>query len=408
MSTWPERIVLAHNYYGSEAPSGENLVFEAERDLLRSRGHEVIEFTRQSDEIRRSGAMGLVRGALSTPWNPFSRRRLCRVLAREEPAILHVHNTFPLLSNSVLHATRGSPTATVLTLHNHRAYCAAAVLLRGGTVCTECLDRRSVAPALRHGCYRGSRLATAPLAAAIALHRALGTLTRHVDAFIVFTEFQRDLAVRAGLPAQRIHIRPNFHPNPPASSASWALRRGALYVGRLAEEKGVPVLLEAWRRWGEAAPHLTLAGDGPDRSRLEALARDAGLATRVRFLGRVSPDQIERLLRETQVLVVPSIWFEGYPLVVREAFASGVPVAASRLGPLATIVEDGRSGIHFAAGNAEELATRLRAAFDTPGRLEALGTGARRVFEETLTVEAGYASLRTVYTAAAEAHLRAR
>ncbi len=402
MTPWPERIVLAHNYYGSEAPSGENHVFENERDLLRARGHAVTEFARHSDTIRRQGALGLLRGALATPWNPLSRRRLRAVLERERPAVLHVHNTFPLLSPAVLHAARGLPVATVVTLHNYRLFCAAALLLRDGRVCTDCIDRASVLPALRYGCYRGSRAATAPLAASIALHRLLGTFTSHVDAFVVFTPFQRDLASRAGLPAERIHVHPQFHPAPPAVPEPWSARAGALYVGRLAPEKGVAVLLEAWRRWGADAPPLTVAGDGPERARLEAFARESGLSAAVHFLGRVSHPEVERLLGRTQLLIAPSLWFEGFPLVLREAFASGVPVAASRIGALATIVEEDRTGLLFKPGDPGDLTARVRAAFERQGRLEALGAGARRTFEERYTAEAGYRSLVSVYRQAAE------
>jgi len=398
---WPEGIVLAHNYYGSEAPSGENLVVDAERDLLRARGHRVTEFSRRSDDVRAQGALGLARAALATPWNPFARRRLSAVVERERPAILHVHNTFPLISPAAFRAARGLPVATVLTLHNYRLFCAAAVLLREGRVCTECLDRASVLPALRYGCYRGSRAATAPLAASIALHRALGTYTDHVDAFVVFTAFQREVVVRAGLPAGRVHIRPQFHPSPPAP-LPWAAREGAVYVGRLSPEKGVPVLLEAWRRLGPSAPPLVIAGDGSDRERLEGLVREWGLSSAVRFVGNVPPAEAVRLLGRSRLLVVPSLCYEGFPLVVRDALAAGVPVAASRIGALASIVEEGRGGLLFDPGDAGALAELVRDAFGAPARLAELGAGARRAFEERLTAEAGYDSLVAVYRAAAE------
>ena len=155
------KIILAHNFYGSSAPSGENAVFHAEAELLRREGHHVIEFTRHSDEIRGRGTFGTFQGALATPWNPFSAAKLRRLLRRERPDVLHVHNFFPLLSPSVFHAAASSETATVMTLHNYRLFCAAGIPMRNGRPCTLCLDRRSVAPALWFGCYRDSRLATA-------------------------------------------------------------------------------------------------------------------------------------------------------------------------------------------------------------------------------------------------------
>ena len=158
------RILLVHNFYGSAAPSGENQVFEAEKVLLQSRGHEVAEFTRHSDEIRGPGVWGSIKGAAATRWNPWAAQAIRRAVARFLPDVVHVHNTFPLISPSIFHALAGMGVARVLTLHNYRLFCPAAIPMRAGQVCTDCLDRRSVLPALQHGCYRNSRLATVPLA----------------------------------------------------------------------------------------------------------------------------------------------------------------------------------------------------------------------------------------------------
>ena len=152
------RILLVHNFYGSAAPSGENQVFEAEKALLQARGHDVAEFTRQSDEVRGQGAWGTIKAAAATPWNPWSARAIRQAAARFRPDVVHVHNTFPLISPSIFQALAGTGVARVLTLHNYRLFCPAAITMRAGMVCTDCLDRRSVRPAVQHGCYRSSRL----------------------------------------------------------------------------------------------------------------------------------------------------------------------------------------------------------------------------------------------------------
>lgn len=391
------RLVLAHGFYGSEAPSGENLVYQAERDLLRARGHEVLEFTRHSDDLRRRGAWGLLHGAAVTPFNVASLVRLRRLLRRERPDVLHVHNTFPLLSPAVFHSARGLPVATVLTLHNFRTFCASALLLRDGRPCTLCLDQRSAWPGLRHGCYRGSRLATAPLAAMIALHRALGTWTRQVDAFVALTAFQRDLLVRAGLPGERVHLKPNFHPSPPAPLPWNGRTARALFVGRLSPEKGVKVLLDAWAAWGEGAPPLEIVGDGPERVRLEARAASLGLGQRVRFSGQLPPSEVEARLLDSRLLLVPSIWFEGFPLVIREAFAAGVPVAASRIGSLEGIVEEGRTGLLFEPGSPTDLARQVSTAWADQATLGTLAGHARAAFEARYTADACADALAGVY-----------
>lgn len=392
------KILLIHNFYGSSAPSGENAVYEAERDLLRRHGHTVIEFTRHSDEIRGQGAWGALKGALAVPWNPFSAARLRCVLREERPEIMHVHNSFPLLSPAIFPAAAGFPVGRVLTLHNYRLFCPAGIPMRAGRPCTECLDRRSVRPALRHGCYRESRLATLPLAANVALHRSLGTWQNEVEAFITLTGFQRELLVRAGLPADKAHVKPNFYPgNPPV--VAWNERGAyAMFAGRLSEEKGIAALVKAWISWGSEAPELRIIGDGPLRSELEQAA--AGSA--IRFLGQLPAEETIRQIAHARLQLLPSECFEGFPMVVREAFAVGTPAAVSNLGPLPSIVSHGVNGVVFEAADPQSLLAVVRNAWQTPGTLERLGAGARKSFETLYTEEINYACLMEIYRAAIE------
>ena len=394
------KVLLAHNFYGSEAPSGENAVYDAERDLLRANNHHVVEFTRHSDDIRSRGAAGLVQGALAVPWNPFSARALRRLILRERPDVMHAHNTFPLISPSIYSAAHGLGIPTVLTLHNYRTFCAAGIPLREDRPCTDCLDQKSVIPALRYGCYRGSRLATLPLAAMIALHRSLGTWQTHVDAFIALTAFQRDKLVAAGLPAQRVHLKPHFYPAPP-SPLPWSARKDkVVYIGRLGPEKGLNVLVEAWRLWGDAAPPLELIGDGPERAALERLIAVAGLGGKVTLLGQISFALTQERLGKARLLVLPSLCYEGFPMAIREAFALGVPVAGSRLGSIPCIVEDGRTGTLFAPGDARDLLRAVRDLWGEVAKLEGMGLASRTEFEDKYTADRNYASLMEIYAAA--------
>mgnify|MGYP003609736942 CR=1 FL=1 len=390
------KILLCHNFYGSSAPSGENAVFLAEQELLRQNGHTVIECTRHSDEIRSKGVLGLAQGAFATPWNPFSKARLRRMLRAEQPDVLHVHNTFPLLSPSIFHAAYGLKTAVVLTLHNYRLFCAAGIPMSNGQPCTECLDQQSVTPALQYGCYRNSRLATVPMALMIALHRRLGTWFRQVDGFIALTEFQKNTMVAAGLPADRVHIKPHFYPDPPVA-IPWEQRRPkVVYVGRLGAEKGIQVLIEAWERWGENAPLLEIIGDGPEKNSLEKMAR-LNTAETLRFFGQLSFAETQQRLAGASLLVLPSLWFEGFPMVIREAFALGVPVAASRLGSMPDIVSDGENGVLFAPGDADDLLQKLQSLWQDRNKLAEMAVNARREFEMRYTAEKNYLMLMEIY-----------
>lgn len=400
------RILLTHNYYGSAAPSGENQVFEAERDLLRRRGNEVAEFVRHSDEIRGKGIYGVLAGALSVPWNPWSVAAMRRNLDASLPDVVHAHNTFPLISPGIFHAI-GCRAARVLTLHNYRLFCPAAIPMRGGAVCTECMDRCSSIPAMMHGCYRNSRMATAPLAFNVWLQRALGTWTKQVDAFVALTEFQRERMIEAGLPAELVHVKPNFYPGSP-STVPWADRRSSVvFAGRLTEEKGVLALVNAWLQWGEVAPELRIVGDGGLRRELERLAASAPHVP-IRFLGQLSGAAAQDEIAQAKLLVLPSECFEGFPMVVREAFAFGTPVAVSALGPLPSIVQNGENGVLFAPGNPASLLEVVRGVWDLKSGLERMASGARRSFDCLYTEEMNYMMLMEIYRQAIEVNTERR
>jgi len=389
------KILLVHNFYGSAAPSGENAVYEAERDLLRQHGHEVSEFTRHSDEIRARGVFGTIQGALATPWNPLMARAVKRELARFCPDVVHVHNTFPLISPAIFPAI-GNQAARVMTLHNYRLFCPAGIPMRDGKVCTDCLDRHTVWPGLYHGCYRNSRLATLPLAANVALHRQLGTWTQQVDGFIALTEFQRERMIAAGLPAERVQVKPNFYPGAPVV-IPWPERQPcAVFAGRLTGEKGVEALVRAWLLWGAEAPELRIVGDGGLRGELERLAATHPQVP-IRFLGQLSGEAAQSEIAHASLLVLPSECFEGFPMVVREAFAFGTPAAVSDIGPLPSIVKHGENGVVFAPGNPASLLDVVQQAWTTPGILENMALAARATFEALYTEEANYRTLMDIY-----------
>jgi glycosyltransferase involved in cell wall biosynthesis len=396
------KVVLVHNYLRSSGPSGENLTYQEERDLLRKFGHEVVEFTVSNDDLEGSRWKGGLKAAFAAPWSFSAVSRLREVLHREQPQVAHVHNTFPLLSPSVFYAARGLPCATVLTLHNYRVFCAAGVPLRDGRPCIECLEKHSSLPALKYRCYRGSRVATLPLSLSVALHRAMGTWEKQVDAFVCLSEFQRDLIARTEVPPELLFVKPHCYLDPP-SSLPWAEREDkVVFVGRLGPEKGVSFLLEAWRKWGDPAPLFEVIGEGPEESHLRHLAQESGIAGRVVFRGRLPFNEGQRLLGRAKAVAVPSISYEGFPLVIREAFALGVPVVGSRVGSIQTLVSEGVNGALFEPGDASDLLSVMKRLWSDEGKLRALGQGARATFEAKYTADLNHQALMRIYDAAIE------
>lgn len=391
------KILLVHNFYGSAAPSGENQVFSAEKRLLEKKGYHVIKYTRHSDDILTRGAAGMLKGAVAAPWNPLSAQMVRRIIRREKPDVMHVHNTFPLISPAVFRAARKFQTATVLTLHNYRLFCAAAIPMRNEEVCTECLDQKNALPALKYGCYRNSRVATLPLAAAIALHRTIGTWRKAVDAFIALTGFQKDKLSDAGLPKERVHVKPHFYADPP-EPLPWEKRRErAVFIGRLADYKGVHVLIDAWERFGPSAPELDIIGDGPSRRALENQAGRLLEKGKITFWGQLAFNTAQEKLARAKLLILPTLCFEGFPMVVREALALGVPVAASRIGSLPDLVEDRKNGILFEPGNADDLLRACQGVLKKEEKLAEMSAAARRDFEAKYTAEVNYELLMEIY-----------
>jgi glycosyltransferase involved in cell wall biosynthesis len=395
------RILLVHNFYGSSAPSGENNVVLQHRDLLRAAGHDVIEHFKYSDTIRDRGLLPVIGAALFVPWNSQASNELRRTILKLEPDIMHVHNVFPLLSPAIFHAASGTRTAVVNTLHNYRTLCSAATLFRKGVTCTSCIDTNSVWPALRHSCYRNSRLATVPLAASIALHRELRTYARCVDAFIALTHFQKSLLVKGGLPEEHIHVKPNSYAGV-RRPVPWNEREDkAVFLGRICPEKGIDTLVQAWQLWGASAPRLEIIGGGADlaRFRRSTPTADAG---KLVFLGEKTLDEARALLSTAKLLIVPSIWFECFPLVLCEAFALGVPVAASRLGTFEEIVESRGLGRLFAPKDPENLRATVSALWKDTTALERMSHLALQEFETRYTIAKTMQQLHTIYERAIE------
>jgi glycosyltransferase involved in cell wall biosynthesis len=283
----------------------------------------------------------------------------------------------------------------VQTLHNYRLVCAPGTLLRAGRPCDDCVGRLPW-PAVRHRCYRDSAAASATVAAMLVVHRAARTWTRAVDAYIALTEFVRDRVLAGGVPHDRVVIKPNFVDAAPRTAAP---ERGAhlLFVGRLSPEKGVATLIDAWRILGAEAPRLVVVGDGPDAA--ELAARSAGLAG-VELIGAQPRERVIELMADAAALIVPSLWYEAFPLVIVEAFAAGLPVVVSGIGSLATIVTHGVDGLHAPAGDAAALAAAVRGFMADPDQRRRLGHGAHAAWQARFTPEHNHDQLVEVYAAA--------
>ena len=383
------RVLLVHNRYRERG--GEDQVFESELELLTSHGHDVRTYVRSNDEI---GPGSMVQNAIGTIWSGTTHRDVSAMLEASLVDVVHVHNTLPLVSPSVYHAARSAKVPTVQTLHNYRLMCPAAMFLRAGAVCEACLGKRIPWPSVVHACYRGSRASTSVVAAMLAWHHARGTYADVVTHYIALSEFAVAKHVEGGIPAHRMSVRPNYllH-DPGAGDGSGGY---ALFVGRLAPEKGVATLLDAWRLLAGRVP-LHIVGDGPMASDV-AVAAHAGIG--VTWLGRLDRLEVLEAMRRAALLVLPSHVYEGFPVTAVEAMATGTPIVASDLGVLREIIVEGANGVRFARGDGTDLARKVEALLSDGPRLSRLRSGARARFLESYTADRAYRRLMEIYRVA--------
>lgn len=385
------KVLTVHNYY--QHPGGEDHVFQAEADLLEARGHQVIRYVDDNDRINRITS---VPTSATAVWSRAAYRRIRSIVRAERPDIVHFHNTFPLISPSALHAARVNGTAVVQTLHNYRLLCPAGTFFRDGRVCEDCLGRDVTWPGMVHACYRDSVAATGAVSAMLAVHRRLGTWTEKPHLHIALTEFARRKFIEGGLPEDRIVVKPNFvAPDPGAGTGEGEY---ALFVGRLSPEKGIDVLLEAWRKLEGSVP-LVVVGDGPLAPQV-AEAAEAGPG--LRWLGWRPRDEVHAIQRGARFIVFPSLWYETFGMGIVEAFAAARPVVASNLGAPSEIVDDGVTGWLVPPGDAGALADAMRRAWLDPAKAVVLGHAARRVYEERYTADRAYENLMAIYAQAQE------
>lgn len=375
------RILIVHNAY--QQRGGEDTVVAAEVALLRHHGHEVVEYLRHNDDI---DTMPSWKVATGTVWANRASQDLRSIVQSARIDIVHCHNTFPLISPSIYWSARRERLPVVQTLHNFRLMCPQAMLLRDARVCEDCvgtLPWRSIV----HGCYRGSRLQSAAITCMLGAHRALGTYNQKINAYIALNEFCREKFIEGGLPASKLHVKPNFVDRP--SAPAEGVRQGFVYVGRLSPEKGISTLAQALGQLvGEV--ELRVAGTGPEAEQLEGLRG-------VSMLGALAPPEVDREMVRSQALVLPSVWYENYPRTLVEAYACGLPVIASRIGALAELVKDRQTGLLFEPGDPAGLAAALMWARDHPGAMAAMGKQARAFYEQHLGADKNYAMLMDIY-----------
>jgi glycosyltransferase involved in cell wall biosynthesis len=387
------KILQVHNRYRS-SPSGENLVVDNEAAALGRRGHTVERFERLSKEIEGWPAHRKLLLPAQMVWSNSTFKALIHRLRETRPDVVHVHNTVPLLSPSVLHACYKERVPVVATLHNYRLVCPAGTLFRDGAICHDCIGHVPVA-SVRHGCQSGSRGQTLPFALSTVANRE--AWRSRVSAYICISQSQRDILKPLRLPDDRVFVKWNMVP--PAGRAPEGERRDIIvFVGRLVDSKGIPVLMAAWDLYLSKSRNsplrLVIAGAGPLEASVAAWADER---PQVDFAGLLSASECRVLMETARAAVVPSEWEEPFGMVMVEAMAAGVAPIASDHGSFPEMMVDGYEGTLFPPGDAMALAKVFHDVETAPGRYERYGRNARQAYEAHFDPDANICQLESIY-----------
>ena len=383
------RILQAHNHHAAKGGAMEVLAHE--RELLLAAGHQVEQYTLPAaEDLRMSG----LRAGAKAVWNREAARDVGAALTQYHADVLHVHTPFPLMSPSVFRAAHAAGVPALTTLHSYRYSCVVGTCVRDGQVCEDCVGKKLKLPGIVHKCYHDSRGASVALTLGLDVHRAAGTFHKAVTRYLTLTEFSRKLLIRDGYPADRIVVKPNSVPDPGYRPDPTSDERRVVFAGRLIDIKGVRTLLDAWQRTPTGMT-LVIAGDGELRPLVE---ERAAADPSIRFVGWVEEQEVTDLMASAELVVVPSQWYEGAPLVILRSLGVGTPVLVSDLENLSTEVLEDEVGWTFAVGDSTSLAGQLSSFVADPSRARDVRARARASYDRRYSPQQDIRRLEALYS----------
>lgn len=383
------KILLVHNYY--KIPGGEDTVVENEKKMLQKQGNEVFLYSRKNaemDEFSKIQKLGL---PFMTIFNLKTYRDIKKILVENSIDIVHVHNTLNLISPSVYYAAIQQKIPVVQTIHNFRMQCPAATFYRNDRICEECMEN-GFSCAVKHKCYRNNRLQTVACVMTTKMHRCLG-IYRKIN-YICLTEFNKEKLLQLNkkrkkniVDPSKVFVKPNMTFIPEKKEES-NREDFYLYAGRVEKIKGIELLIEAFEKMPEKK--LIIAGTGIQLEDYKRTVSEKKIKN-ISFMGFVDKQQLQKLMEKAKALIVPSQWYEGFPMTIVEAFAQKTPVIGADIGNLHSIIEEGINGWKFCYDSSEALIEKVEECQHTPaGKLEV-------VCDKSFFPEGNYAVLMQIY-----------
>lgn len=388
------RILQIHNFY--QIPGGEDVVVRNEKRLLEEHGHQVFTYYRTNKELAEKGALGKLLLPFTSVYSFRTYREVKQMIKANQIDIVHVHNTLTMVSPSVFYAAFKCKVPVVQTLHNFRMLCPAGSFFRNNVICEECVQG-GMKCAIKHKCYRNSKVQTFVSAAILQIHRMVGTY-RRVN-FICLTEFNRNKLLESLdmkkqiVDPNRVYIKPNFSfAEEVVPSRERPEEEYFLFAGRVEALKGIDIAIRAFEKLPDKK--LYIAGNGPMMDEMQNYVKEHGL-TNIKFLGYLQKDEMSEMFYHAKAVIMTSQCYEAFAMTIAEAYSYGVPVIAGRVGNMDGMVQEGITGMKFVYNSSEDLMEKVRA-FDNMNLAE-LKKNAREFYQKRLRPEDNYQKLIKIY-----------
>tara|TARA_Y100001970_G_scaffold293548_1_gene441131 strand:- start:1538 stop:2698 length:1161 start_codon:yes stop_codon:yes gene_type:complete len=376
------KILLVHNFYKIRA--GEHSVFQNEMNLLKDNNHNVITYHKDNKNI--NSFFSKLDSFLNIVFSKKIYKEFNELLKKEKPDIIHVHNFFPLITPSVFFAAYDNKIPIIQTLHNYRHICPSAILMHKNKIYEKSITS-GVFSTVFDKVYKNSYLGTFALAKMINYHKKKNTWNSKVNKFIALTHFSKSKFEEAGFLSHKISVKPNFVFD--IKKDDIKKEKFGLFVGRIGEEKGIKILIEAWKNINYP---LIIAGSGPLENELKCLNQK-----NINFIGNQDKKKIIELMNSATFLVIPSIWYEGFPMVILEAYSAGLPVIGSKIGSVGEVVNDNITGLHFEPNNSKDLSDKVNKLINNDSLLEKLSFNAREEYLNKFIPQKNYNELIHIY-----------
>ncbi|SHI82021.1 glycosyltransferase family 4 protein [Parasporobacterium paucivorans] len=389
------KILAIHNYHRKGSASGDDQVFKSETALLEEHGNMVVRYSVTNDEFDNSGVVGKIIKTLGMLWSFKNYRAVQNIIKKEKPDVVHIHTFFPLLSPSILYASKRAGRKVVVTLHDTRFVCPCSTSLRGTELCNECGDGHYFRMC-KYGCFKGSRLQSFLVAGIFKYHRIRKSFYKQIDKYICLNENQISLLKNIGFYEKKIVKKYNFVPDVEANLKAIKVEglpeHYVVFYGRIGEEKGICILMRIWDQIADIP--LVVMGGGP----LEAEFKEwADKKNNVFFLGYTQHDKCLSIVKGGEFVIFPSIWYEGCSMVEIETESLGKALIATDLGFSVEAIENGVNGYKVKLGDVDGFVKKVKELWNTPEECKTLGNNARADYEAKYLPEDNYQQLISIY-----------